>query len=59
MFEKIGMYEAIKSKGCHNFQGARIPLNHQLNVQAWDKYKSVLSDPRITEYIKFDVPTGA
>ena len=51
-------YAAVIWSGCHNFQGARIPLRSELNRPAWHSLFAGYHDPLLLDCLEFGWPTN-
>ena len=55
----VRIYDAVKQTGVPNCMGARIQLESDLNIQAWERYADMESDEaQLLEMIKFGFPLG-
>ena len=52
------IYSAVVKSGRPNYQSARIPLQHGLNVPVWKDFLADYHDTRLLEYIEFGFPLG-
>ncbi len=48
----------VKEFETYNFNGARIRVPSDLNIENWYKYKSILSEPEVIDYLEFGFPLG-
>ena len=48
--------EVIRNTGQPNYKAARIPIESDLNIEAWERYLRDYSDKRVIQYIKFGFP---
>jgi len=48
--------KAIKKSGLHNFQGCQIPLNHELNIQAWKYYLDGTDYEILPSFLNYGFP---
>jgi len=56
--EYTRIYDAVRSAGVPNFRGARIPLSHDLNIEAWRRHAHLYNDPELPDYLEFGFPLG-
>ena len=52
------MYDAVTSGDKPNFLGAQVPVQHALNMQAWEKYQHLLEDQTLVPMLEFGFPVG-
>ena len=50
------MAMVIHSTGLPNYKQARLPVNSNLNIQAWEKLLANSSNTRLLDYLKFGFP---
>ena len=56
--DPIQLHNAVKQQGNPNFIGARIPVQSQLNVEAWQRELSSYWDQQLLQFIQFGFPLG-
>ena len=52
----IHMAMVIRSTGLPNYKQARLPVNSNLNIQAWEKLLVNSPNTRLLDYLKFGFP---
>ena len=52
------LLHAVRSSGLPNYIGARQPVPHNINIQAWRQGSHLFSDPSLTEMLEFGFPIG-
>ena len=52
------LHDTVKTYGCHNYMGARVPLKSQLNIDKWEEYLTDYWDKQLVEFLKFGFPMG-
>ncbi len=58
MYDRLEIYEIVKSKGIPNFRGAKVVVPSGLNVTAWEEVQDVLSNPEVVNFVKYGFPIG-
>ncbi len=58
LFAMLEIYNEVRKHRVPNLRGARIILHHRLNVEAWERYRGVIADPRVLDYVKYGFPIG-
>ncbi len=41
-----------------NYLGERVLINSALNATGWEKYRGILSEPEVVDFVKYGFPTG-
>ena len=54
----IDMYEEVRKHDLPNYLGARIPVNSELNIQAWEELLDGYWETQLLECLKFGFPLG-
>ena len=54
----LSAHEAVKDSGVHNFEGCRIPINTNLNIQYMRSMLVDYKDYRICDFLEFGFPLG-
>ncbi len=57
-FEKLGIYSKVRETGVHNFEAAKIEVNHAMNNEKWLFYKDNIVNKQVIDYIRYGFPTG-
>ena len=52
------IHTLVKSHGCSNYKGARIPVFSGLNIKAWRQVLCNYDIPNLVEYLEFGFPLG-
>ena len=52
------IYQAVQAVGTPNYRGARQPVPHNLNIQAWRDRSHLFPDASIVEMLEFGFPIG-
>ena len=52
------LYDTVRSWGVPNFMGARIPLNHNLDMQKWRAYTYCIQEPQVLDLLEYGFPVG-
>ena len=55
----VHIYEAVRKTGIPNCMGARVPVESNLNIPAWERYADWGSDEaQLMDYLKYGFPLG-
>jgi hypothetical protein len=54
----LRIYDVVRQSGVPNFLHARIPLPHNLNMEAWSTYLQGYSDVSLVEFLTYGWPVG-
>ena len=54
----LSAHEAVKDSGVHNFEGCRIPINTNLNIQYMRSMLIDYKDYKICDFFEFGFPLG-
>ena len=52
------IHSLVRSYGCANYKGARIPVFSDLNIKAWRQVLRNYDIPNLVEYLEFGFPLG-
>ena len=52
------IYQAVQAVGTPNYRGARQPVPHNLNIQAWRDRSHLFPDASLVEMLEFRFPIG-
>ena len=52
------IYQAVQAVGTPNYRGARQPVPHNLNIQAWRDRSHLFPDASLVEMLEFGFPIG-
>ena len=52
------IFRVVKATGRPNYQEARVPLNHGLNIDVWRHELSLYNDQRLLDYLQYGFPLG-
>ena len=52
------IYQVVRSQRVPNYRGARVSLDHGLNIGQWRKNIHKTDDPQLADFLDFGFPTG-
>ena len=56
--ELANIYTRVRDSGVPNYRGARLPVPHGLNINAWRRYEHLLEDRSIVDMLEYGFPIG-
>ena len=56
--EAVRIYDAVRAVGLPNYRGAKIPVQHNLNIDTWRSYAHLLTDNSLVPMLAYGFPAG-
>ena len=56
--KQAALYKAVIDTGLPNYLGAKLDLDHQINIEAWRAVQHRLEDKQLVDFLQYGFPVG-